>query len=192
LGQIRSLVGTNDFQEAIKALTNSFSREERSVVRRKEPFSDAMIGKVASEAVRLAAYGFAMHQNIPRLPRAEELSKTFLYRFALCSCLLSLRWASHGGAEAATSEKLRNDLNDLNFVSFATFFDGLLSDDAKAIDIYKAAKNHLESDALEIAVRRTYNDFKTTYAEILEHPKLGAMRSSLVYSCDSHKRTKTD
>ena len=82
-----------------------------SVVRRKEPFSNAMTRKLASEAVRLAAHGFAMHQNIPRLPRAEELSNTFLFRFALCGCLLSLRWASHGGAETATSEKLRNDLS---------------------------------------------------------------------------------
>jgi hypothetical protein len=141
-----------------------------------------MIGKLASEAARLAAYGFATHRNISRLPRAEELSNTFLYRFALCSCLLSLRWASHGGAETATNEKLRNDLIDLNFVSFATFFDGLLSDDAKAIDIYKAATRYLESDALEAAVRRKYQNFKTTYAQILRDPDLGAMRSALVYS----------
>jgi hypothetical protein len=67
-------------------------------------------------------------------------------------------------------------------LSFATFFDGLLSDDAKAIDIYEAAKNHLTSDALEIAVRRKYRDFKFTYGEILEDPHLDAMRSGLVYS----------
>ena len=67
-------------------------------------------------------------------------------------------------------------------MSFATFFDGLLSDDAKAIDIYKAATTHLESDALESAVRRKYQDFKTTYAQTLRDPDLGAMISALVYS----------
>jgi hypothetical protein len=182
LGLIRFLVGTNDFRDALKDLTNLFSKEELSVIRQKKTFSGAMIGKLASQVVRLAAHGFATHRKISKLPRAEELTNTFLYRYALCSCLLSLRWASHGGAETATSEKLRNDLVDLNFVSFATFFDGLLSDDAKAIDIYEAAKKHLKRDALEVAVRRKYRDFKFTYGEILDDPNLGAMRSGLVYS----------
>jgi hypothetical protein len=140
-----------------------------------------MLAKLASQVVLMAAHGFATHP-ISKLPRAEELSNTFLYRYALCSCLLSLRWASHGGAETATSGKLRNDLVDLNFASFATFFDGLLSDDVKAIDIYEAAKKHLTSDALETAVRRKYRDFKFKYAEIVEHPNIGSMRSGLVYS----------
>ena len=182
LGQIQSLVVTNNFRETIKALTNQFSAEELSVVRQKEPFSDAMVGKLASGAVHLAAHGFAMHENISKLPRAEELTNTFLYRFALCGCVLCLRWASIGGADMVKSEKLRNDLIDLNFVSFATFFDGLLSNDAKAIDIYKAAKKHLENHALELAVRRKYPDFKSTYTKMLEYPYIGAMRSALVYS----------
>jgi hypothetical protein len=67
-------------------------------------------------------------------------------------------------------------------VSFATFFDGLLSDDAKAIDTYEATKKHLKNDALELAVRRRYPDFKFTYGEILEDPNIGAMRSELVFS----------
>jgi hypothetical protein len=182
LSLIRSLAGTKDFRESIKALTDLFTKEELSIVRQKETFSGAMIEKLASQVVLLAAHGFATHQKISKLPRAEELTNTFLYRYALCGCLLSLRWASHGGAETATSEKLRNDLVDLNFVSFATFFDGLLSDDAKAIDIYEATKEHLKNDALEIAVRRRYRDFKFTYDEILEDPNIGAMRSELVYS----------
>jgi hypothetical protein len=130
LDLIRSQAGTKDFREVINDLTDLFSKEELSIVRQKQAFSGAMIGKFASVVVRSAAHGFAIHQNIPRLPRPEELPNTFLYRFALCGCVLLLRWASHGGAETATSEKLRNDIVDLNFVSFATFFDGLLSDDA--------------------------------------------------------------
>jgi hypothetical protein len=181
LGVIQSHVGTNDFREALKDLANLFSKEELSVVRQKKTFSGAMIEKLASQVVRVAAHGFATHL-ISKLPRAEELTNTFLFRYALGSCLLSLRWASNGGAATATNEKLRNDLVDLNFVSFATFFDGLLSDDAKAIDIYQATTNHLKSEALETAVRHRYRDFKAEYAGMLEDPNLGEMRAALVYS----------
>jgi hypothetical protein len=178
--RIRVLVGTEDLRESLKPFASIFTAEELRLGRRKKPFSDAMISKLASEVVRLAAVGFAMHQNISKLPPAEELTNTFLYRFALCGCFLSLGWASAGGAQMVKSERLRNDVVDLNFVSFATFYDGLLSKDAKAIDIYETAKDFLKSDAFEAAVRYKYRDFKTSYSRWLRDPDIAAMRSALV------------
>jgi hypothetical protein len=156
LDKIRATAESANFRERLRAVADLFSAYELGIVRRKEPLSDAMIDKLASVVVRVALDGFAEHRISK--PPAEELTKTFLYRYALCFCFLSLRWASDGGALSAKAEKLRNDLVDLNFASFASFFDGLLSDDAKAMELYGAAKTYLTNEALEAMVRHRYLD----------------------------------
>jgi hypothetical protein len=50
-----------------------------------------------------------------------------------------------GGPKVVKAEKIRNDLVDGNFATFATYFDGLLSMDEKARRIYQQAAIVLES-----------------------------------------------
>jgi hypothetical protein len=47
---------------------------------------------------------------------------------------------SVGGAGKTHPEKLRNDLVDVNFATFATFSDGFLSADKKAQEVYGVGK----------------------------------------------------
>jgi hypothetical protein len=55
---------------------------------------------------------------------------------ALCAYLLLKRWISVGGAHQAKPERLRNDMVDVNFAVFATYFDGFLTADRKITEIY--------------------------------------------------------
>lgn len=48
-------------------------------------------------------------------------------------------WISEGGAEGVKSAKMRNDIVDINYAAYATFFDGLLSADKKAQRMYQGA-----------------------------------------------------
>jgi hypothetical protein len=150
LDRIRTVAQTANFREKLKDVTNSFSANDLRIVRQKETFNDAMITRLALQVVRVAAEGFGCHRV--RFPPAKEVTNTFLYRYALGFCSLAIRWASDG-AQFVKGEKLRNDLVDLNFVSFATFFDGLLSADARAIDLYKMVRTHLRNETLDVAVR---------------------------------------
>ena len=50
--------------------------------------------------------------------------------------VLGKRWISVGGAHQARPETLCNDLVDVNFAVFATYFDGLLTADRKIMEIY--------------------------------------------------------
>jgi hypothetical protein len=43
-----------------------------------------------------------------------------------------------------SAQRLRNDLVDINFAAFATYFDGLLTADDKLASIYLEAKIWLE------------------------------------------------
>ena len=62
----------------------------------------------------------------------------FIFRYALTAYVLILRAVRTGGVKI-NQEKLQNDMIDMNFVTFATYFDGLMTDDAVAREIYTDA-----------------------------------------------------
>jgi hypothetical protein len=53
--------------------------------------------------------------------------------------ILAHWWISVGGAKKVKPDKLRNDLVDVIFAAYATYFDGILSKDEKANAIYSDA-----------------------------------------------------
>ena len=69
----------------------------------------------------------------------DEMPNTFLFRTALCAFVWALDWIAVGGPKDVKTEKIRNDLVDVNFATFATYFDGLLSMDEKPLRIYQRA-----------------------------------------------------
>lgn len=83
---------------------------------------------------------FVKHPNVKRRPTAQEFPNTFIFRSALCTYLLALEWIAHGGAMSASPAKLRNDFVDMHFAAYATYFEGLLSADAKVQRIYSEAR----------------------------------------------------
>jgi hypothetical protein len=69
----------------------------------------------------------------------EELSNTFLFRTALSAFFLALDWISVGGPKDVKITKIRNDIVDVSFAAYATYFDGVLSMDEKLVRIYHRA-----------------------------------------------------
>jgi hypothetical protein len=59
---------------------------------------------------------------------------------AVSAFFLALDWISVGGAKNVRPDRMRNDLVDINFAAFATYFDGLITEDQKLIDIYHRTK----------------------------------------------------
>jgi hypothetical protein len=54
---------------------------------------------------------------------------TLIFRFSVCHCALAIRRASVGGIQKQSVETFRNDLNDCIYVTYATFYDGLITTD---------------------------------------------------------------
>ena len=48
-----------------------------------------------------------------------------------------LRWISEGRVENVKPAKLRNDIVDMGYVAYATFFDGILTREKKVQEIYE-------------------------------------------------------
>ena len=94
----------------------------------------------ASSTRRACNHNFRIAANPEwrELPSAANLPYTFTFRFALCAYLHALHWIAAGNA-ARKPEDFRNDLVDVAIVAFATCFDGLLSNDKLANEVYENA-----------------------------------------------------
>ena len=135
----RMLADAKKFPASLELVASTYTKQELQILRRDVPYTDDLFEKVAKNILTLAAMMFANHPSVPKLPPASELPYTFIFRSALCAYLLALRWVSVGGASRVKPERIRNDLVDVSFATFATYFDGLLTADTKAAEIHRDA-----------------------------------------------------
>jgi hypothetical protein len=142
----RMLADAINIPEAVEGLVRLFTDAELKIIRKADlQFSEQLVHKVLDNIGLLAQSFFSRHPNPTVVRNVNELPNTFLFRTALCSFLWVLDWISMGGPKGVKSEKIRNDLVDVNFATFATYFDGLLSMDEKPRRIYRQAAFVLES-----------------------------------------------
>jgi hypothetical protein len=141
----RMLADAANIPEAIERIANTFTDAELKIIRTGLPFSEKLALKMRGNITELAKSLFSQHPHPPVVRRVDEVPNTFLFRSALCSFLWALDWISTGGPKGVKTERIRNDLVDVTFATFATYFDGLLSMDEKPCRIYRQAAFVLES-----------------------------------------------
>jgi hypothetical protein len=127
--------GASDFAENLREFGKNFTAEEMRILREHEQIPQELFDKFLDMIFQMAARFFELGGL--KLPPAKELPHTFIFHFTVCAFAHALQWNAMGGAEKP--EKLVNDLIDVNIASFATFFDGFMSADARATAIYKNA-----------------------------------------------------
>ena len=130
------LADMKGFAENIEDATSQFTEEELTILRNKQPATEAIVVKILDGTMSLAWKFFALHPEIEKLPSAHELPHTFIFRMALCTYIHALRLRVAGGAADALPERMRNDVLDVTYAAYALCFDGLLSNDAMANEIY--------------------------------------------------------
>lgn len=126
--------GSDGFAADLEEAAKQFSEEELRGLRKKEPFNDEMIGKILDRIFHFAA-GFFKARGIA-LPPWEELMHTYIFRFSICATMHALRWIAVGGAKKVGKDRIRNDIIDASIAAQALCFDGFLSKDAMAQEIY--------------------------------------------------------
>lgn len=127
----------------IEDIARAHTVDELRILRTGAPYSDEMVKKLMTAVLHTAATMFEGHPSVPARPDREDLPNTYIFRAALCAYLLTLDWISVGGATAArgaNATTIRNDMVDVNFAAYATFFDGLLSSDEKVQRIHAEAR----------------------------------------------------
>lgn len=126
--------------EAIKGIARIHTKDERAAFRNGSAFPRGMVDNIVKNIMLIAAQIFRQHPNANKLPCYEELFNTFVFRFSLCMYLLALDWAAKGGVQTASLAKIRNDMVDMNFAAYATYFDGLLTGDLKTARLHRLAR----------------------------------------------------
>jgi len=124
----------------IKKVAASYSAEEVKIFKKDQPLTASIGQKFRENTLWLAAYMFQDHPGIQELPKGEELLNTYIFRYAISVQLWVIDWIRKAGFQDAKLETLRNNVVDLHYVACATFFDGFLTKDQKAGDIYTQTK----------------------------------------------------
>ncbi|MCX5698821.1 MAG: hypothetical protein NTX01_03905 [Candidatus Omnitrophica bacterium] len=123
--------------QGIKGYTKSYKPEYLLALKKKEELRPEVIDKIIKDIMLLAATLFQNHPDVKIIPQAPQVKNSYIFRFAISAYLLNLRWISDGGIENVNLDRLRNDVVDMNYVTYATFFDGLLTKDNKMEEIYQ-------------------------------------------------------
>ena len=140
----RMLADAQNAPSAFDEIAKTYTDNELRLLRNSSAFTEQMIDKLIRNVLLLAAYMFRDHPRTTKRPDVAELPNMFIFRSALCAYLLSLQWISVGGAKKVKPDRIRNDMVDVNFAAYATYFDGLLSADNKLMEIYLKAVSLLD------------------------------------------------
>lgn len=137
----KMLLDMPTLSSGIDLMAKIYSPVELKILRRREEQTPKMLEK-RRQIICLLADDFFLraHPGATELPRGAQLRNTFIFRYAICSYVSILKRIRDGSAAEINHEKLRNDVVDVNFMAFATYFDGLLTTDKRAGAIYEEAE----------------------------------------------------
>lgn len=99
-----------------------------------------MFDTLIKSTFSMTAQMMANHPKVYKLPPLEEAYNTIIFRLSLCTHLLFLQWIREGSQPIIKANNIRNDVVDMMFAAYGTFFDGLLTKDQKQGEIYNEAK----------------------------------------------------
>jgi predicted CopG family antitoxin len=126
-----------DSENFAKNFLSEFSQDELKALKNFDFFSkDSIFDKIYLHTMR-----FTMHiyDNFTKIKVREEsfadVINSVIFRNTLCHVLMILRWHING-SPPRNPLKVRNHIYDSGFVTFATYYDGLMSHDKDALQTY--------------------------------------------------------
>lgn len=137
--------GARDIPQTMKEISKEFSVSELEALRKSRALGEPLIRKLQSSICMTALSLFRQHPAYQKAPPpTAEARNTFLFRSSVAMHAWYLRWLRDGSRVDIPPEKVRNDVIDLNFVAYATFFDGILTNDKKLRQIHEETEAMLE------------------------------------------------
>jgi hypothetical protein len=136
----RMLMDMPTLSSGIDLMAKTYLPAELKILRRREKHTPQMRERLVQNVLSLTAQFFKEHPSVMHWPRGPGVRDTFIFRYALCAYVSILKRIEDGGAGQTKPEKLRNDVIDVNFAAFATYFDGLITADKRAAAIYADAE----------------------------------------------------
>lgn len=134
LGAIRKAQET--YAKNLAEHAKKYTDAELAILTKGKPIPKELLAKITGEIRALANAMFAAHPYFKRQPPLRKLSNAFLFRYAVAGYVVALRCLKEGGANGASSKNIGNQIIDTMIAAYATYFDGFLSADKRAQQIY--------------------------------------------------------
>ena len=136
------LENAKQFPRIFTMITSLFTRDELIELRDRSPRSAStqikLLDLMFEQTRVLYTKGGIEAQYWPK--SFADARNTFAFRYALCVTLLFSHWVAEGKQMAKKPEKIVNDIVDVNVAAMATFFDGVLSNDARVSSLHAEAR----------------------------------------------------
>lgn len=120
---------------AMDVLGAMYSKEERAIIRARRPYTDEMVAKLTENLFSIAVNlvgPTSRHRSFD-----NDIKNTFAFRVALAMYVLVLHRTAGSSVKDISPSRLRNDLVDMTFVAYGSFFDGVMTADNRLIEIYE-------------------------------------------------------
>ncbi len=130
-------------KEGLEKLAGVFTRTEAESIYGEDPSNSLLHikfigGIIATSSIMIGVLG---HQGNSSF---NHNMNTLQFRYALVCYLLAMKWISESGFQSAKATTITNDYTDAMYVTYATFFDGILSRDKKPNELYARARKWLD------------------------------------------------
>ncbi|RWQ74185.1 MAG: hypothetical protein EOS85_22185 [Mesorhizobium sp.] len=109
-----------------------FSQHEVRIIRTNGRYTEEMFASIFGAAEQIWET-LAEGSGLPwRSMSRGDTASAYLFRYALSIVIYLLWWIRTGSPELERVDRIRNDLIDLSFVVYGTYYDGFLTADRKA------------------------------------------------------------
>lgn len=125
-------------RSTIQQLKKRYKPEELKALRRKEVIPGDFWLRFTDD---LFDNTIAFHREVPQMPglKGANIFYSYAFRYTLCAFARAVDWIAEGGYDTAPEAKLMNDYVDMGYAAYATFYDGLLTEDKKLEEIHAFA-----------------------------------------------------
>lgn len=124
-----------DFRGIIEEIAGNFSEADLRLIRAEKAWPRSVQQVILTMVVELADAAFDTAPAEARRPRVHDRWNHFIYRQSLCH-IIHLVLLMRKGTRDRKPETVRNDLIDQILATYATYFNGLMSDDFQIHNVH--------------------------------------------------------
>lgn len=141
----RVALDSKNFLQGMIELEKEYTSKVIKDLRVSKKWNNEIKKNAWEQSKKMAQIMFTSHPSTYRLPRKDELERTFIFKNCLCAQSYFINWIIQGSHAKLKEDNIKNDIIDINFAAFALYFDGILTSDKKLINTYNSAKDILDS-----------------------------------------------
>ena len=138
----RMLAKSDHMSQSINEFCSVFSNEELKRLRRKKTWTPAIADKFRELVFDETERAFVDHPDKLRWPGPKHIVNHFLFRHTLTYLVYVMELVKCGATERKAA-KVRNDAVDVIYGTFATYYNGFMSDDTMALKTHQITRDML-------------------------------------------------